>query len=327
MNRILVTTALSFVVAVAVVRIMLEVSRRRGLYDIPNERSSHSTPTPRTGGVGITIATLAGIASMAAGLPMGPLVPLLASALVIAIVSLVDDLRSLSVAVRLTTHVLCAVAAVAFLRFGGHAGLPLLALAVVWTVGCTNAFNFMDGIDGIAAGQAIVTGIACVVAGVLAPNASIAIAGASVIGAAGGFAVFNRPPAKIFMGDCGSAFLGFLAGTLSLYAIADRPMIGIIVPLSLWPFLFDSTVTFVRRGLRGERVYQAHRTHIYQRLVASGFSHGEVAMGYTALAASGVLLAALAAVRVVPRWVPFVVLLFFALGLFFFARTATRAPR
>jgi UDP-N-acetylmuramyl pentapeptide phosphotransferase/UDP-N-acetylglucosamine-1-phosphate transferase len=150
-----------------------------------------------------------------------------------------------------------------------------------------NAFNFMDGIDGIAAGQGAVAGAAIAVLGWLLDVPPATLLGLTIAAACLGFLPHNWSPATIFMGDVGSAFLGFLLATAPLVAPApEQAPIGVLpFALVVWPFLFDTTLTFIRRAARGENVLAAHRSHLYQRLTLAGWSHGRVAALYTALAA------------------------------------------
>jgi UDP-N-acetylmuramyl pentapeptide phosphotransferase/UDP-N-acetylglucosamine-1-phosphate transferase len=164
-------------------------------------------------------------------------------------------------------------------------------VGLVWIVGLCNAYNFMDGIDGIAAAQAIVAGAGWAWLGWRGGDAMTALAGALIAGASLGFLFFNWPPAKVFMGDAGAAFLGFTFAALTVLALTQSLERAAAGALFVWPFLFDTTFTLVRRLVRGENVLRAHRSHLYQRLVARGWSHARVTMLYAALAALGVAIA------------------------------------
>lgn len=258
-----------------------------GRIDIPNARSSHSQPTPRGGGVAVAIVSLVGLGSLTAIRSVG-----LASALVwlvggvlVAVVGHLDDRYGLSAFARFVVHLVAStLAATLVLYASGTAGffpeLPLAAaltvvlLGIAWSI---NLFNFMDGIDGIAASQAVFMSLAT---GMLIADAngdafwvsvSVLTAGASL-----GFLVWNWPPAKIFMGDVGSGFLGYWLAVLA---------IGLHVSgnLSIWTsvilgsvFIADATTTLLRRVVRGERWYEAHRTHAYQHLAQRWGSHLKV---------------------------------------------------
>ena len=292
-------------------------ARRRRMIDVPNERSSHTRPTPRGGGLAIAVVTLGGLLVVHLGVVRRPLdVPALgylAGAGLVALVSWTDDVRSLSSLTRLVAHALGA--AIAILALGhwtavaipgvgeltlGWLGLPLTA---VWLIGLTNAYNFMDGIDGIAAGQGVVAGLAWFAIGSIAGEPLVSTLGLLLAGSCLGFLGHNWPPARIFMGDVGSAFLGYsfavlpmllsrLSGDARLRALA--PVLGCLI---VWPFVFDATITFLRRLARRENVLAAHRSHVYQRLVIAGRSHRCVTSLYVALAAAGALAAVLLAGR------------------------------
>ncbi len=283
-------------------------ARRRGLLDVPNIRSSHVLPTPRLGGLGIVAAVVASIGlGLALGLDAMRLLPLLAVAAVVAGLSLIDDLRGLPALVRLVVHAAAAAVVVggigAFVEIrvapdpllspsGGLLLSPALGAAVTaaWIVGFVNAFNFMDGIDGIAALQAVIAGLAWAAIGWLLDEPALALLGVAVAAACVGFLAHNWSPASIFMGDVGSAFLGVL---LAAGALATRPPRSLLVPtvLTVWPFVFDTSLTLARRVRRRENLLAAHRSHLYQRLTQAGWSHGAVAALYGGLAAGGAALA------------------------------------
>ena len=171
------------------------------------------------------------------------------------------------------------------------------AATFLWIVGLTNAYNFMDGIDGIAGSQALVAGLGWSALGWLSGLMPVTMLGLVVAACSLGFLMHNWSPARIFMGDVGSAFLGFTFALLPLMmtyfsksAIASNRAL-FLAALMVWPFLFDSTFTIVRRLLMGQNIFLAHRTHLYQRLVAAGLSHRSVALLYAGLALVGAALA------------------------------------
>jgi UDP-N-acetylmuramyl pentapeptide phosphotransferase/UDP-N-acetylglucosamine-1-phosphate transferase len=276
-------------------------ARHRQLLDVPNARSSHARPTPRLGGIGIVTGVTAGLALAGvvdSSAVTARLVIVVGLALVVASAGLVDDLRSLSVRVRLALQTATALVAVVALDVstraqdgsaGGTTGV-LLLIAVVWIVGFVNAFNFMDGIDGIAAGQAVVAGIGWAWIGWQLDDWTTAVTGAVLCGAALAFLTLNWAPARIFMGDVGSAFLGFLLAAMPL---ASAEPLGAAAPALwlVWPFLFDTAFTLARRAYRGENLFEAHRSHLYQRLTTTGLGHAPVASAYVGLAVVGALAA------------------------------------
>jgi UDP-N-acetylmuramyl pentapeptide phosphotransferase/UDP-N-acetylglucosamine-1-phosphate transferase len=277
-------------------------AERRHMLDIPNERSSHTRPTPRGGGLAIVLVVLAGWLVAVRFYPGAPVQAGLiyaAGAGLIAAVSWLDDLRSLSNRVRFAAHMLGA--ALAILAFGYwtditvplvgslHLGLLGLPIAFIWIVGLTNAYNFMDGIDGIAGGQAVVAGSGWAVVGWLTDQPLLGIMGVLLAAASLGFLGQNWPPARIFMGDVGSAFLGYTFAVLSVAAAQHDPRLALVGILFVWPFVFDTTFTFLRRLKHHENVFAAHRSHLYQRLVIAGYDHRFVTLLYIGLAAWGVI--------------------------------------
>jgi UDP-N-acetylmuramyl pentapeptide phosphotransferase/UDP-N-acetylglucosamine-1-phosphate transferase len=261
---------------------------RRAL-DIPNPRSSHSHPTPRGGGVVIVAGFFVGLAVwLTTGGILSPRsLGWLIGALLVAGVSLIDDLRPLPALPRLIAH---AIGALLLTLAGVQERDPLLiaalALAFAFVIVLTNVYNFMDGIDGLAASQAIIGGSALTAAGIVVNNPLVAISGGLLAAASTGFLGYNLPPARLFMGDVGSTFLGFSFAGLSL--LANIGVGGGRLPIEFGlvlfaPFLFDSLITLGRRVARGERWYAAHRSHYYQRLVMAGMSHGQVTSLYVGL--------------------------------------------
>lgn len=277
----------SAVVAAAGTALVLRAALAGGILDVPNHRSSHTTPTPRGGGVAIVAVVITGEILLAV---LGWLSPSRAIALVlsgaaVAAIGAWDDLRTVSPGARLAVHLAAAAAALAILTpekvLPGHAawGLPewLLTLAcllaIVWL---TNLYNFMDGIDGIAGTQAVVAGSAAALT-FAASQPALALVACIVAGAAAGFLILNWPPARIFMGDVGSGFLGMTFGVLIAASSPPRTLIPLA---ALAPFIIDATVTLVVRSVRREQITAAHRSHLYQRLVQRGWSHRRVTVVY-----------------------------------------------
>jgi Fuc2NAc and GlcNAc transferase len=261
---------------------------RRAILDHPNERSSHTTPTPRGGGIAVASVVLLCLiaAGFRAALPWNTVIALTGGSAIVAAVGWVDDVRSLSAHWRLACHFLAAAWAVAWL--GGMPSLSLgqssatlglvgALLAVIGIVWATNLFNFMDGIDGIAGVEAFCVGA---IGGILLFHVSapgLAMLSFLIGGAALGFLFWNWSPARIFLGDVGSGFLGFLIAAMALASENARavPLIAWVILASV--FIVDATLTFGRR-LRSGHWRDAHRTHAYQRAVQSGWSHATVTL-------------------------------------------------
>jgi UDP-N-acetylmuramyl pentapeptide phosphotransferase/UDP-N-acetylglucosamine-1-phosphate transferase len=270
-----------------------------GVMDVANERSSHVGVRPRGGGLAIVLVSLAGLVALLAGSRSGTtaLAGYGIGAVVVAGVSWMDDLRSLPWALRLPAQIAAAFVLLASgnvfqdvgLPGGGviHLGWLGAPLTFLWVVGLTNAYNFMDGIDGLAGSQALIAGAGWAILGTLAGLPLVAGLGALIAGGAAGFLGHNWAPARIFMGDVGSAFLGFTLAYLPVAASQARPALAVPGVLLVWPFVADAGLTFLKRLLRGERVFEAHHSHIYQGFVSRGAPHAAVTLGYSGLALAG----------------------------------------
>lgn len=285
----------------SLVALVIRLAPRLGLLDRPNERSLHTRVTPRGGGIGfVVVMALAPGVLLAVGVNFGSPLPLcLGAALLISAVSLRDDFKSLSSGLRFVCQLAAATAAVASSTFFVLAALPGLGtvdfgwlgavLTVLWIVGLTNVYNFMDGIDGIAGVQGLTAGLAWAAAGWHLGSPEIELLGAMLAGGCLGFLIHNWSPARIFMGDVGSAFLGFFFAVLPLLALSRPPPLSMpagqfVLPLFgllvVWPFVGDGLYTFSRRAWRREVVWKPHRSHLYQRLVQIGWSHARVSSLY-----------------------------------------------
>jgi UDP-N-acetylmuramyl pentapeptide phosphotransferase/UDP-N-acetylglucosamine-1-phosphate transferase len=284
---------LAFAGVALAIAFALRRARRLLPLDRPNERSLHATPTPRIGGMAmmavllpVALATLPGSISWVA--PMA----------VLAAVSAVDDFRGLPVAVRLAVQ--GAVAAWAVAAWLGGASPWIWPAAWFATVWMTNLYNFMDGSDGLAGGMALFGFGAYAAASWLAGDPALAAASLSIAAAAGAFLCFNFHPARVFLGDAGSIPLGFAAAALGIAGWTAGHWPAVFPVLVFAPFVADATLTLARRLARGDRVWQAHNSHYYQRLIRMGLGHRRTALleyglmasvGITAVAAlSGGLL-------------------------------------
>jgi Fuc2NAc and GlcNAc transferase len=267
----------------------------RSLLDVPNERSSHSTATPRGGGVAIVAATLVAmpVAGLLQWIPWPTVWALTGGGALVALVGFADDHGHVPAAWRLLAHLAAAAWVVAWMGGlppmtiagltieAGPVGYALALLYVAWFVNLT---NFMDGIDGLAAVEAVTVLLGGVLLYLAGPG-GVAAAWAPLVLAAAtlGFLVWNWPPARIFMGDAGSGFLGFMLAGLSFHAAAVAPALlwGWVILLGV--FVVDATVTLIRRLARRERVHEAHRTHAYQHAAVRCRHHRPVTLGVAAI--------------------------------------------
>jgi UDP-N-acetylmuramyl pentapeptide phosphotransferase/UDP-N-acetylglucosamine-1-phosphate transferase len=257
--------------------------------DHPNTRSLHEAPVPRTGGLGLLAGAALATGIIAPGLP----VALWIACGVLLLVSFLEDLRGIPAAARFAVHVAVSALFAAALLADEH-GPVVIAIATLAIAWMANLYNFMDGSDGLAGGMAVFGFGFYGVAAWLAGSTGFALVNLSIAAAAGAFLVFNFHPARIFMGDAGSVPLGFLAAALGLIGWLQRDWTAWFPVLVFSPFIVDASVTLVRRALRREKPWQAHRDHYYQRLVRLGWGHGRTALAeYAVMAACGI--AALAA--------------------------------
>lgn len=287
---------LAFAISTAVSWVLLATPVSQRLLDRPNTRSLHERATPRLGGVGI----LAGIA-VVCGLGPTALPGAVWTALLgVALVSLMDDALGLSALVRLLVHLAAAGLVVQGLL--PTAPWPVLAAAALATAWAMNLYNFMDGSDGLAGGQAVFGFGALAMAAWWTGDLSLAVAALAAAGAAGGFLVFNLPPARLFMGDAGSVSLGFWAAALGVAGVARGAWSPWFPVLAFLPFVLDATATLLDRLRRLQPVWQAHRDHAYQRLNLGGLGHRKTAGLYYGLMAVSAAVALMCHHYHVARW-------------------------
>lgn len=297
-----IAAATSFLVALAGTGLLSRVLAERGVVDRPNERSSHLRVTPRGGGIAVIAAIAAGFAILivsGAQVPVG-IGTLTGIAAVLASVSWIDDIRGLPAFVRLAAQALCVAVSLYLLPLPLPAVLaPLPPLAQYLIVGFAwlwfiNLYNFMDGIDGITGVETLIVTLGTAAVLGATGGGPALIAPALVIAAAmPGFLKWNWPPAKIFMGDVGSVTLGYLLGWLLIASGPGGSWIAVFIIPGY--YLADATATLIRRAIRGERVWQAHRQHAYQQALQNGMSHGDVSgrVGVLGICLIGLALAAL----------------------------------
>jgi len=270
----------SAVVTAVLITWMLKAKDRVPL-DVPNERSLHVQPLPRSGGIAMMSGIFAGFAIL-----QTPLVVVLSAGLLV-VVSHIDDLHALPIPIRLGVQT----AAAAGFAFGSFpfAGLPFLVSIIVGTLWVTNLYNFMDGSDGLAGGMTVL-GFAFLGAGAWMSADDVLLIECAIVGAAAAaFLFFNFPPARLFMGDAGSVTIGFLAAALSLVGWRDGDW-PLWFPAAVFaPFIADSTLTLLKRMVAREPFWKAHKKHYYQRLIRMGWSHRRTTLSeYALMLASGV---------------------------------------
>jgi UDP-N-acetylmuramyl pentapeptide phosphotransferase/UDP-N-acetylglucosamine-1-phosphate transferase len=267
----------SLVASAFLIWVMLRFARALP-HDIPNERSLHERPVPRTGGVAILAAVC--LSALAGLMPVT--LPLLL-ALGLAVLSFADDAFRLPASLRLTAHLSAAGVLVWYVL----TPMDLWKLAVLWlsVAWVTNLYNFMDGADGLAGGMSVIGFGAYALASSVAGDGATALASVALSAATAGFLLFNFHPARIFLGDVGSIPLGFLAAALGVVGWRNDAWPLWFPLLVFGPFIADATITLLRRMRRGGRFWTAHREHYYQRMVRMGLGHrGTAYVAYAAMA-------------------------------------------
>jgi Fuc2NAc and GlcNAc transferase len=303
--------------------LFLRMQPRLGLIDVPNERSSHTRPVPRGGGVVIVLVALS-IYSLGGFVGSEPSNAFIVAALMIAAISLVDDIRSIPFIPRLIVHIIFATIIVwetggfssiglpgieVTLRFG-VLGPIISVLFIVWTL---NAYNFMDGIDGILGIQGLVAGTAFAVFGMMYGSVASALLGTAVAGCCLGFLIYNWQPARVFCGDVGSTFLGFAFACAPLFDTSrsdfESGALSFAVMFSFL-FLFDTVYTRILLVVRGGKFWRPHREHLYQQIVHAGVPHAKVALFF------GIAGTAISAASLTPATRPYAVVIGIGAGLY-----------
>lgn len=274
----LVVGLVAFVVSCVLTWRLASPHAKLRVLDVPNHRSLHAAPTPKTGGIAV-------VAGLTCALILAPTTEtaLLSASLILAGISFWNDLWELPALVRFSLHAIVATvfvvvtgSAVRLLQIPviggisvGVLSVPLTVLAIVWM---TNLYNFMDGLDGFSGGMTVAGFASLAVAAMLMGHSSMVVISIAVACGAAGFLIHNFPPAKIFLGDVGSIAIGFMAAALGAIGVRDGVFDVWVPVLAFSPFIVDATVTLFRRLLNGEKVWLAHRKHFYQRLVLIGWS-------------------------------------------------------
>lgn len=297
--QIILWVTVVFLVAIAASSALVTLIRRwantHSVIDMPNERSSHTIPTPRGGGMAIVIIVVTVVliyCSLTGDWKAGLVYTV--GGILIAYIGWRDDRHSLSPRLRFLVHGLTAAGTIVFLGYFDGLPFPFLGriplgaagilLTFIWIVGLTNAFNFMDGIDGIAGGTALTAAAGWMVVAAYGGEMGLPFVIAFATAAASlGFLFHNWSPAKIFMGDVASGFLGYTFAVLPLL-LNHHPMQPLMPGILLvWVFIMDAGLTFIRRAALREKLFAAHRSHLYQRMVIAGYSHSDVSLTFALL--------------------------------------------
>lgn len=292
-----------FLLTLCITPLFRELFRRLGIIDRPDQlRKIHLTPVPRAGGAAIAFAY--GLVSMAGYLFFRPValfppsLPIAAGALIMLATGLIDDARGLGARTKLTMSLAAGLVAwMGGVRVTGVAGfeMPLwasLLITLAWLACCTNAFNLIDGLDGLSTGLGLLATLTMVVAGLLQHNSPLVILTVPLAGCLIAFLRYNFNPASVFLGDSGSLLIGFLLGCYgAVWSQKAATLIGVLAPMvALAVPLLDTVLAVVRRAMRGQHIFQADREHVHHRLLDMGFTHqGAVMLLYGACSIAAVL--------------------------------------
>lgn len=284
----------AFLIACSATWLLIPVLRRAHVVDVPNPRSSHLTATPRGGGLGVLAGVAGGV--LVAGAQEPQVVVVLGAGLLAGILGFVDDVWSLAVSVRLLAQAVLGLVVALWLASQHLGNAELIGvggvIGAVWLVGYVNAFNFMDGINGISGLSAVVAGGWFAWLGQHYHQPAVAVLGLALAGASAGFLPWNLPKARVFLGDVGSYGIGMVVASTSLVGILNGiPLWVSAAPLAI--YLTDTAWALTKRLLRGDSWREAHREHVYQRLVDTGWSH---TAGAILVALAALLLAVTSAV-------------------------------
>lgn len=282
--------------------IILSSKFGKKVQDVPNERSLHNKPIPRTGGFGLMSGVLSGWALILTSLMWWLVLPLVG----LFAVSLLDDIHNLPVKKRLLAHLGAAAVLIVGSGLLSQQGLLIALVVLFLTVWMTNLYNFMDGSDGLAGGMALFGFSFYGIAALIAQADAFAMLNFTISAAALGFLFFNFHPARIFMGDAGSIPLGFLAAGMGLWGWQLGYWPAWFPLLVFSPFIMDASVTLIKRSWRRVKITEAHREHYYQRAIQMGLSHRDVALIEYALML-GVGVSALWSLEQVLPWQVFLV--------------------
>ena len=266
-----------FLVATAAQPIVIRMLCSAAVIDIPGVRSSHTVPTPRGGGIAVGLGLLVGIVVV----NNSTWWPLIVALVLFFTIGLAEDLRGVPITARLSLQLLTSIVVTYLLMASAPTHLlpkaVAVAIATVWITGYVNAFNFMDGINGISGAHAVLGGLVFAVIGMWRHHPSLTVVGTIVVAAGLAFLPWNAGRARVFLGDVGSYTLGAALAVLAVYAVLRSvPVEAALAPLSL--YLADTGWTLLQRILRKEDWLQPHREHTYQRLCDVGWSHQKVTL-------------------------------------------------
>ena len=270
-----------------------QYAEKRRILDYPSDRSSHNVPTPRGGGLAMVACVLGtGLGFVILAGPNKRLIYLVCAAM-IAWLGWRDDLRSLSPRLRFPVQGIVAALSIWWLGYFKVVTIPMLGdlqlgavgivITFLWIIGLTNAYNFMDGIDGLAGGVALSAGLGWMWLASNIDNPFVFWIAYAITASSLGFLGHNWSPARIFMGDVGSTFLGYSFAVLPLISSdqgGDALMLGTLL---MWTIILDAGLTFLGRLLRRENIFAPHRSHLYQRLVIAGYKHETISSLYVLL--------------------------------------------
>jgi UDP-N-acetylmuramyl pentapeptide phosphotransferase/UDP-N-acetylglucosamine-1-phosphate transferase len=283
MSRIILVTGIMFLSCVFT-GLAMWYARRIGMVDHPGERQSHAEIIPRGGGIGIIMALL--IASLFLVTDGDGIwgMCVLPGVVVLAVLGWWDDHVSLPARLRFFIQLAASIYLVACAVNGGWVeGAGSIGLAVFFLVWMTNLYNFMDGSNGMAGLQAVFGGAVLFYLFTISGQHNLALISACVAASCAGFLPWNLGSARVFMGDVGSVSLGFIFGALLIIGVGSQAFSLPVALMVMLVFIIDSTLTLIGRILRGEQWYNAHKQHLYQRLIVQGWSHGRVALFYQAI--------------------------------------------
>jgi UDP-N-acetylmuramyl pentapeptide phosphotransferase/UDP-N-acetylglucosamine-1-phosphate transferase len=289
-------TLLSYITVAYIRRLAL----RYNILDNPNERSSHTIPMPRGGGLAIVFLVLIASIVFADQTQANRSLIYIVLGAVLALVGWRDDLFSLSATYRFLVQGLVAVISMLAMGYFRVVRVPLIgefdlgAVGIIitffWIIGMINAYNFMDGIDGMAGGVAVIAGLGWMILSMNVHNSFVFWVALAIAATNVGFLGHNWPPAKIFMGDVASTFLGYSFAVLPLLSASQTGDALTVGTLLMWIVIMDTFMTFLRRLVKGENVFSGHRSHLFQQLVMGGYKHGMISALYIFLTALAVLL-------------------------------------